>query len=452
MSISSALNAGVAGLNAHATRLATISDNIANSGTYGYKRTSAEFESMVITSARGSGTFAAGGVRASTARLIEERGALVGTANALDLAVAGRGMLPVAPSSTLTAGLGDQPMIMTTTGAFRTDADGILRTESGLVLLGWPANVDGSIPTFARDTIQGLQPVVINANQTAGDPTTVMGLGVNLPATETEAGADGAPLPLAVEYFGNLGTSETLQITFTPDVPATGSTNAWTMVIRDSAQDLAVIGEYELVFDDSRGAGGTLESVTLVSGGVYDNVTGQIALTVAGGPMTMTIGKPGDPNGLTQLSDSFAPVSITKDGSPVGNLTGVEVDENGYITASYDTGFVRTIYQIPLVDVANPNGLRSMSNQTYQVSPQSGSFFLWDAGSGPTGPVVGYAREGSTTDVAGELTALIQTQRAYASNAKVIQTVALSLADPTALPVEISACVLFRLELMDFMV
>ena len=32
------LAAGVAGLNANATRLATIADNIANSGTYGYKR------------------------------------------------------------------------------------------------------------------------------------------------------------------------------------------------------------------------------------------------------------------------------------------------------------------------------------------------------------------------------------------------------------------------------
>ena len=39
------------------------------------------------------------------------------------------------------------------------------------------------------------------------------------------------------------------------------------------------------------------------------------------------------------------------------------------------------------------------------------------------GAVVGFAREGSTTDVAAELTNLIQTQRAYSSNAKVIQTV-----------------------------
>lgn len=423
MSISSSLNAGVAGLAANATRLATISDNIANSGTYGYKRAAADFESMVISQARGAGVYAAGGVRASTVRLIEERGALVGTANALDLAVSGRGMLPVVPSVSLDNTSGDMPLMMTTTGAFRTDADGVLKTESGLVLLGWPANADGSIPVMPRDTRAGLRPVVINANQTAGDPTTVMNLGVNLPATETEAGMGGETLPLSVEYFGNLGTSETLNISFTPTVPATGSSNSWTMEIRDSAQNNAVIGQYSLVFDDSRGSGGTLLSVNTLSGGAYDPVTGKLALTVAGGPLTVAIGKLGDPNGLTQLSDSFAPVSITKDGSPVGNLTAVEVDENGLIKATYDTGFIRTIYQIPLVDVPNPNGLYALNNQTFQVSPDSGSFFLWDAGDGPTGAVVGYAREGSTTDVAAELTSLIQTQRAYSSNAKVIQTV-----------------------------
>lgn len=424
MSISSSLNAGVAGLAANATRLATISDNIANSGTFGYKRAAADFEGMVINQARGAGVYSAGGVRAHTMRLIDERGALVSTSNALDLAVAGRGMLPVIPSVAMNnATMGDKPMMMTTTGAFRPDSDGVLRTESGLVLLGWPANADGTIPVMPRDTVNGLQPVIINANQTAGDPTTVMGLGVNLPATETEAGGDGTTLPLSVEYFGNLGTSETLNITFTPAVPTAGASNTWTMVIKDSAQGNAVIGEYTLVFDDSRGSGGTLASVTPISGGAYNGTDGTLALSVAGGPLTMTIGKLGDPNGLTQLSDSFAPTSITKDGSPVGNLTAVEVDENGYIRASYDTGFIRTIYQIPLVDVPNPNGLNTLSNQVFQVSPSSGSFFLWDAGDGPTGAVVGYAREGSTTDVAAELTNLIQTQRAYSSNAKVIQTV-----------------------------
>jgi flagellar hook protein FlgE len=423
MTISSSLNAGVAGLNANATRLATISDNIANSGTFGYKRANADFQSMVITQTQGSGVYSAGGVRATSSRVIDERGALVGTSNALDIAVSGRGMLPVATAASLTNGTENSTMLMTTTGSFRPDADGMLRTESGLVLLGWPADANGTIPVLPRDTMAGLKPVTINANQQAGDPTTSMKLGVNLPATNTEAGSAGDLLPLSVEYFGNLGTSETLDISFTPIVPATGASNQWTMVIRDSAQAGATIGEYTLTFDDTRGSGGTLSSVTTVAGGAYTPADGMLALTVAGGPLTMTIGRLGDPNGLTQLSDSFAPTAITKNGSPVGNLTAVEVDQNGYINATYDTGFTRRLYQIPMVDVPNLNGLTALNNQTFQISPDSGSFFLWNAGDGPTGAVVGYAREGSTTDVAAELTALIQTQRAYSSNAKVIQTV-----------------------------
>ena len=78
---------------------------------------------------------------------------------------------------------------------------------------------------------------------------------------------------------------------------------------------------------------------------------------------------------------------------------------------------------MPLVDVPNPNGLISLDNQAYQISPDSGAFFLWEAGDGPAGEMIGYAREESATDVAGELTQLIQTQRAYSSNAKIIQTV-----------------------------
>lgn len=426
MTISSSLSAGVAGLNANATRLSTISDNIANSSTFGYKRATADFESLVIGGISGAGTYSAGGVRSVTQRLIDESGPLISTSNPLDIAISGRGMLPVTQEAFLDFADEDRPMLTTTTGSFRTDEEGVLKTETGLVLLGWPADSDGVVGTFPRDTVTGLEPVVVQVNQQAGDPTTRMNLGVNLPATQTKFDGSGDSLPLSVEYFGNLGTSESLNVTFTPTLAAAAGdpgTNIWTMEITDSASNDAVVGEYLLEFDDSRANGGTLVDVQVLAGGAYDSGTGVIDLTVAGGPLELTIGAYGDPNGLTQLSDTFAPVSLTKDGSPVGNLTSVEIDGNGYITATYNTGFTRTIYQVPLVDVPNPNGMISQSNQTYQISPQSGSFFLWDAGDGPTGEVIGFTREGSTTDVAGELTNLIQTQRAYSSNAKVIQTV-----------------------------
>ncbi|MFN3208169.1 MAG: flagellar hook protein FlgE [Roseovarius sp.] len=421
MTISSSLNAGVAGLSSNATRLAAISDNIANSATYGYKRVEADFQSMVISS--NGGSYSAGGVRSSTQRLIDQRGSLVSTSNPTDLAVRGRGMLPVALASQVDVGNGSSQMLLTTTGSFRTDAEGRLVTESGLVLLGWPANPDGTVPEFPRDTSDGLEPVQINVNQLTGEPTTSIDLGVNLPATETEAGAPGDPQQLSIEYFDNLGKSENILIDFTPTVPATGSSNEWTMVLTDSAQGGAVIGEYTLTFDDARASGGTLLGITDTSGGAYDPATGSIIVTVAGGPMEINIGQLGANDGLTQLSDSFAPLSINKDGSPVGNMISAEVDENGFVHASFDTGITRVIYQVPLVDLPNPNGMVAMDQQTYLPSPESGSFFLWDAGDGPTGDVVAFAREESATDVAGELTDMIQTQRAYSSNAKVIQTV-----------------------------
>ena len=97
--------------------------------------------------------FCGRGVRASTVRLIDERGDLVGTGNALDLAIAGRGMLPVINEVSLGNALSDTPLLMTRTGSFRTDADGVMKTDSGLVLLGWPADADGTIPSNPRDTI-----------------------------------------------------------------------------------------------------------------------------------------------------------------------------------------------------------------------------------------------------------------------------------------------------------
>lgn len=421
MTISSSLNAGVSGLRANASRLAAISDNIANASTYGYRRAATEFNSLVM--ANGGRSYTAGGVTSNNVRLIDQRGSLVTTNNATDLAVRGRGMLPVVSQAQLNA-TGEPELLLTSTGSFRLDENGFLANEAGYYLMGWPAGLDGSIPSFPRDTTDGLEPVRFSQSL-VGDPTTQVSMALNLPAVDTIAGSDGAPYNLSVEYFDNLGVSQAIALTFTPTVPAAGApmSNEWTVVMTDSAQDGAVIGEYVLTFDDSRTDGGTLASVTTISGGAYDDITGLLAVDVAGGPIEFNIGALGQNSGLSQLSDSFAPISITKDGSPVGNMISVEVDANGYVSALYDTGVSQILYQVPLADLPNPNGMIAMDNQTFKPSPDSGPYFLWDAGDGPTGDVKSYAREESATDVAQELTDMISTQRAYSSNAKVIQTV-----------------------------
>lgn len=421
MTISSSMSAGVAGLNVNASKLATIADNIANSKTYGYKRVDADFTAMTLPEQRGR--YTAGGVRVATYREVTAQGALISTANSMDIAVGGRGMLPVTTASAIGAGAGPYPLMMTATGSFRPDSAGILRSESGLILMGWPAAPDGTIPPQPRDSAAGLLPVDVTHNQFAADPTTRIDLGINLPANATAAGGSGNSMEISLEYFDNLGSTQTMTAVFTPQVPGAGQSNLWTMEIIDQATGAAPIAEFTVQFDGTTTLGGSILSVTPVYGGTYNVATGELDVTFDRGPMVLSIGAPGTSTGLTQLSDQFAPITLSKNGAPTGNVTSVEIDANGMVSANYDSGFSRVIFQVPLVDVANPNAMDPTIGQSFTANRESGQFFLWNAGDGPTGQTIGYALQESTTDIAGELTSLIQTQRAYASNAKIIQTV-----------------------------
>ena len=421
MTLSSSMNAGVSGLNVNASKLATISDNIANSKTFGYKRVDADFTAMTLSGR--SGGYVAGGVRVATFRNISTQGSLITTANSMDIAIGGRGFLPVTPSSSLADTTAALPLRLATTGSFRPDAEGVLTSNSGLVLMGWPADPDGTFPPFPRDSAAGLEPVNIAHNQFAANPTTEIQLGINLPATATQASGVGDPFDLSIEYFDNLGTTQTMTATFTPIIPAVGQSNQWTMEITDLATGAAPIAEFTVQFDATTATGGSLLSVVPVYGGAYNPATGDVNVTFDRGPVDINIGLLGSNDRMTQLSSSFAPINLSKNGAPTGNVIGVEIDKNGIVSANYDSGFSKEIFRVPLIDVPNANALEALPNQTYALTRDSGNLFLWDAGSGPTGETIGYAMEESTTDIAGELTALIQTQRAYSSNAKIIQTV-----------------------------
>ncbi|WP_375260343.1 flagellar hook protein FlgE [Palleronia sp.] len=428
MSISSSLASGVSGLSANATRLSSISDNIANSATYGYKRSITEFHSLVVS---GGGQQSTGsGVRTTTQRLVDEQGQLQNSSNATDISINGRGFLPVTDLEGTKAG-GATKLALMTTGSFRPDAEGNLVNATGKVLLGWPASLDGSFANFPRDSTDGLKPVNVYHNQFAANPTTKLSLALNLPSDDSaDPAALGGPHELTIEYFGNMGQTETLTFNYEPT-----ATNVWTMTITDS-QSKSEVGEYTLNFKSTMDGGGQLDAVTKVlgsAGDVYDPLTGTIEIPIGGEKMTVNIGGPNQSTGITQLDSSFAPSNIIKNGAATGNLSGVEIAADGVVHAIYDTGMTRPIFQVPVIDVPNRNALKASDSQTYEVSLESGGIFLWDSGTGPVGQTQGYSREGSTTDVATELTNLIQTQRAYSSNAKVIQTVDEMLQETTNL-------------------
>ena len=138
---------------------------------------------------------------------------------------------------------------------------------------------------------------------------------------------------------------------------------------------------------------------------------------------------------VTTLSptNGSAPVNISKNGAPAGNLQSLQINGQGILEAIYDTGQTRALFQIPLVKVPNPNGLTVLDGQSFTPSPDSGGIYLWDANTGPVGAIIGFALQQSSVDVARELTDLIQTQRAYSSNATTIRTVDEMLQETTNL-------------------
>ncbi|GAB5459081.1 MAG: flagellar hook protein FlgE [Henriciella sp.] len=432
MSISSSLNASVMGLNANATRLSTISDNISNSGTYGYKRSLVDFSSMVLQ--QRSSVYSAGGVSVDTFKDVSALGSLIGTGNSTDLAISGRGMLPVTNITGVDASAADRNLMLAPTGSFTADENGNLRTQSGLFLLGWPADSSGDIGSVSRSSGTNLEPVNIATSQFTAEPTTTIDVGINLPANGTQAGATVQPYSLPIEYYDNLGRSHTLTLDFTPFVPTSGSSNQWQVQVYDSSGDPTVsLGGLDLIFDDSAATGGRLLSGTASGGISYDDTTGLVSVNLPHGLVEVNIGAPGEAGGLTQLAAPFSPTNVAPNGSPIGDLQSIEVDEQGFLQAVYDTGFRRTLYQIPVGDVPNLNELKALDGQAYSVSGSSGSLYLWDAGTGPSGEISGFSLMESATDIASELTDLIETQRAYSSNAKIVQTVDEMLQETTNL-------------------
>lgn len=433
MSLSSSLNAGVAGLSVNATRLAVISDNIANSSTNGYRRSDVDFAALVTPS--GPNSYSAGGVTVATYHDVVNSGSLISTGNSTDISVSGRGMIPVTKVESVGLSANERPFQMVATGAFTRDNEGYLITRSGLALLGWPTDAEGDLlGAVIRESPSSLVPVQISPFLTVAEPTTTMTLGVNLPAAETEAGATGDPFETTVEYYDSVGRDFTLRVEFTPVVPGSGSSNQWHVAFYDSATSNTIpVAELDAEFDATRAGLGSLLTVTPGAGTTYDSTTGEVEINVADGPIEVFIGGAGISGGLIQLDSSFAPINVAKNGAPAGNLQTLQISDQGILEAVYDTGQVRALFQIPLVNVPNPNGLTVLDGQSFAPSPESGSMYLWDANDGPVGSVVGFALQQSSVDVARELTDLIQTQRAYSSNATTIRTVDEMLQETTNL-------------------
>jgi flagellar hook protein FlgE len=126
--------------------------------------------------------------------------------------------------------------------------------------------------------------------------------------------------------------------------------------------------------------------------------------------------------GLTQFNSQNVVQSVNTNGTAFGNLTNIEVDDEGYVSAIFDNGVTRRIAQVAVATFSNANGLKGVNGNAYRVTNESGTYSLKTPGQGGAGSIAPSTLEASTVDLSTEFTGLITTQRAYSASSKIITT------------------------------
>jgi len=176
-----------------------------------------------------------------------------------------------------------------------------------------------------------------------------------------------------------------------------------------------------LVFD-SDGVPTSINAKSLEILGFASGAEDMSNVSTEGSRITLDFGTAGEANGMTQFGSEFSPNFITQNGSKFGTFAGVTIGQDGLVTALFDNGETRKIFQIPVATFTNPNQLESKSGNVWSASQASGDYTLRVADSGSAGQVVQSALEASTVDIGAEFTNMIVVQRAYSASTKIITT------------------------------
>jgi len=123
---------------------------------------------------------------------------------------------------------------------------------------------------------------------------------------------------------------------------------------------------------------------------------------------------------LTQASGAFNVSTLSQNGTPTGELTGVTIDTNGFVIARFSNGQTQKMFQLPLASFTNPDGLLAVSGDAYQATLSSGPINPVAAGTSGVGVFTPSALEQSNVDLSTQLTDLIVAQQAYGANSKVL--------------------------------
>ena len=126
--------------------------------------------------------------------------------------------------------------------------------------------------------------------------------------------------------------------------------------------------------------------------------------------------------GSTQYSSPFSVLAQSQNGRPEGDLIGLNIGDDGLVSANYSNGTQKNLSKIILANFTAPTGLRQLGDSSYLATSQSGKVTLGEAGAAGFGTVRAGATERANVDLTQELIELITAQRNFQANAKAIET------------------------------
>ncbi|MBV5308605.1 flagellar hook protein FlgE [Chromatium okenii] len=434
-------NIGLTGLSAASADLKVTGNNIANSGTVGFKESRAEFANLFVQSYGSiSKTSVGSGAKLAATPQQFTQGSLDYTENVMDMGISGQGFF------ILKEGDNNDSISYSRAGAFQVDKDGYVVNSQGQKLQTYAVKANDNystndtafipVKTGEEFNIGDLQPLKLPLENQEPTSTGKTIVSVNLrsdaeaitsitaePISFDQNDPDTYNYSTSVTVYDTLGLPRNLTYYFQKAADPALTWNVYADLGNkiDDAEPLPILTT--LTFD----ANGKLTTptelidISLPDLALYDPPNGaKIGTATADGSADGVISV--DFSSMTQFGTQYTVNELSQNGNAVGRLSGLEVDVNGIVFSRYTNGQSKALGQVALANFNNPQGLQVIGNNAWIETAESGEHSYDAPGNGELGSIQSGALESSNVDVAEELVNLITAQRNYQANAKTVST------------------------------
>jgi len=411
----------LSGLRGAQTDLGTISNNIANVGSIGFKRSRTHFGDIMPASATTPGQ----GTRLKSIEQQFTQGGFETSARDLDLAISGTGFFVTRDA--LTGGT----TYFSRNGSLSVDSQRYMVDSNGGYIQVLPVDAEGNITASGIAASRNLQLPL-----TSGTPraTSLVTMTANLPITADKP-EDRAVYSASNPYgFDRLDPNSynfsQQQTVYDSEGNAQSATFYFVRTGSVAAGDAGDTWDVHMFVgnEEASATAGATPAVpaqlSFDSSGAMTSPTGPVAFASvfpsgAASPLAVTL----DFGTATkQAAGAFNISAIDQDGIASSKLSDVSIGEDGLVTASFTDGTTQALGKLLIANFANPSGLRQRGDGRWTITGNSGDAVVGEAGSDAFGRIQSGALERANVDITEELVALIAAQRNFQANAKAIET------------------------------